>query len=64
MVGHYVADFQYEEYGKKTGGSVVVDVKGWPTDLFKWKWKHTLLQYPQYDWRLVTKAERPELFRK
>ncbi len=55
VVGRYVADFWYEEYGKRTGGVIAEDVKGMETPLFKWKWKHAVAQYPGIEFRKITK---------
>lgn len=40
-IGAYIADFVYTENGK----TVVEDVKGFPTPLYRWKKKHMLAQY-------------------
>lgn len=42
-VGHYVADFAYND--KRSHKWVVEDVKGFKTPLYKWKKKHVEAQY-------------------
>jgi hypothetical protein len=41
-VGFYVADFVYHD---ASGVLVVEDVKGFPTDLYRWKKRHFELEY-------------------
>lgn len=48
---HYVADFQYLENGE----TVVVDVKGMQTDVYKIKKKLFIYKYPQYVFKEVFK---------
>ena len=42
-LGHYVGDFSY--YDKRLHNSVVEDVKGFRTPLYRWKKKHVEAQY-------------------
>jgi len=49
LVGRYVADFMHRE-GKKT---VVTEVKGFETALWKWKKRHFLAEYPELKLRIV-----------
>jgi hypothetical protein len=49
VVGFYVADFFYEEDGKR----VCEEAKGFWTDLAKWKVKHFKAQYPYIEFREV-----------
>ncbi len=44
----YRADFRFVRGGKVT----VVDVKGYPTEAFKLKWKMALAKYPEITWEL------------
>lgn len=46
----YKADFKYKE---KDGKTVVEDVKGMETPVFRLKWKLTQILYPSYDYRIV-----------
>jgi hypothetical protein len=43
MIGSYIADFRYVV--TSTGEKVVQDVKGFKTDLYKWKKKHVEAEY-------------------
>lgn len=45
----YIADFMYEEDGK----TVIEDVKGIQTDVFKLKHKLFEHEYPQYELRII-----------
>ncbi len=51
IVGHYVADFEYERLEIDEGGfsgrmrRVIEDVKGMKTPLYRWKKKHFEAQY-------------------
>lgn len=45
----YFADFMYTEDGR----TVVEDVKGVETEVFRIKWKWAQYLYPDYDWRIV-----------
>ena len=42
VIGHYVADFAYEN---EMGQRVIEDVKGFKTPLYRWKKKHVEAQY-------------------
>lgn len=42
-IGRYIADFQYVDC--VTGETITEDVKGFSTDMFKWKAKHFEAQY-------------------
>lgn len=44
-----IADFSFHE-GEK---HIVVDVKGFWTDVSRLKWKLAQALYPQYEWRIV-----------
>lgn len=44
-VGHYVADFCYDELLPSQTVFVIEDVKGFKTPLYKWKKKHVEAQY-------------------
>ena len=44
-VGHYVADFCYDELSLTVTKFVVEDVKGFKTPLYRWKKKHVMAQY-------------------
>ena len=47
-IGTYIADFYYltlDKYGDNFSIEVVEDVKGFRTDLYKWKKKHFEVQY-------------------
>ena len=44
-IGKYIADFVYHDRTKKPWRIVVMDVKGFRTDLYKWKKKHFEAQY-------------------
>lgn len=44
VIGHYVADFKYFRLEPPTGW-VVEDVKGFKTELYRWKKKHVEAQY-------------------
>jgi hypothetical protein len=43
VIGKYVADFRY--YDMDSGRDVVEDVKGFKTELYRWKKKHVEAQY-------------------
>jgi len=51
----YVADVGFRECSK----TVIVDVKSKPTMTALWqaKWKAAKKQYPQYEWRVVTRKD-------
>lgn len=42
-IGRYIADFRYTD--KRTGDVVIEDVKGFKTELYKWKKRHVEAQY-------------------
>lgn len=42
-IGTYVGDFEYVDHNGKL---ICEDVKGMPTDIYKWKRKHFVLEYP------------------
>jgi len=42
IVGHYIADFEYDDH---EGKRVIEDVKGLITDLASWKLRHVKAQY-------------------
>ena len=44
-VGHYVADFCYDELTLEATQFVIEDVKGFKTPLYRWKKKHVEAQY-------------------
>lgn len=44
-VGHYVADFCYDEFTPAATLFVIEDVKGFRTPLYRWKKKHVESQY-------------------
>lgn len=44
-IGHYVADFVYTRNSEKVPFTVVEDVKGWRTEMYRWKKKHFEAQY-------------------
>jgi hypothetical protein len=43
VVGKYVADFRY--FDMTTGAHIVEDVKGFKTELYRWKKRHVEAQY-------------------
>lgn len=45
LVGHYLADFTYDEWDGEQWRSVVEDVKGFATELYRWKARHMKGQY-------------------
>lgn len=45
ILGVYIADFQYLDVMRPSGQTVVEDVKGVATALYKWKKKHVEAQY-------------------
>lgn len=49
IVGHYRADFSYDECDHASGHRgwrfVVEDVKGHKTELYRWKYRHMKVQY-------------------
>jgi hypothetical protein len=51
LIGTYESDFDY--FCNKTGSLIAEDVKGFATDLFKWKWKHVKAEYPNVVWRII-----------
>lgn len=53
LIGHYRPDFGYRENGKV----VFEDFKGARTQEFKLKWKLAQALYPQYEWKLTTRAK-------
>ena len=51
----YVGDFQYLEF--KTNKIVVEDTKGVKTPLFDMKWSLVKSQYPEIEFRLLTRED-------
>ena len=45
VIGHYVADFSYDELSAEATRWIVEDVKGFKTPLYRWKKKHFEAQY-------------------
>ncbi len=45
VIGHYVADFVYQEHVGTTWKWRVEDAKGWKTEMYRWKKKHFEAQY-------------------
>lgn len=45
LVGRYVADFRYIEQTESGWHCIVEDVKGFRTDLYKWKRRHVKAEY-------------------
>lgn len=58
----YKADFEYEEKVRGRWVTVVEDVKGSLTDVYKIKQKWFLAQYPEYQFRETRKLYGKELF--
>lgn len=45
VIGHYVSDFTYDELSPEATRFVVEDVKGFKTQMYRWKKKHVEAQY-------------------
>lgn len=52
---HYVADFVYHD--RSTGRFVIEDTKGMETAEFRLKWDYMRSQYPEYEFRKVTRED-------
>lgn len=52
VICNVIADFSFEEKAN-LGRRVVVDVKGFWTDVSRLKWKMAKASYPSHDWRII-----------
>lgn len=50
VIGCYIADFRVVD---KAGNEWFEDTKGFPTALFRWKYKHFKAEYPHKDLRIL-----------
>lgn len=52
LIGNYEADFSYRANAMSPRQLIVEDVKAIQTDLFRWKRKHFVAEYPHANFRL------------